>query len=182
MHPSQHRRLTPLRTFSLQNFIVNGYNGVWGIDHDDGSQFYNDTGNLMVWGGCKNYRGHSKSCDHNTILYPGDAQHSSGGRKCQTDDNGIFANQYYHGNKCFESSGAFYSFRKNCNSVNVNSTTYQTANNTFFADLAAGAGGPKPCGATDFKQWQSWGQDDGSTMVQTPDLAGVMAIAKATLS
>jgi hypothetical protein len=48
-----------------KNFIINGYNGVWAIDHDDGSQFYNDTSNVMVWGGCKNYLGNSKSCDHN---------------------------------------------------------------------------------------------------------------------
>jgi hypothetical protein len=30
------------------NFIINGYNGVWSIDHDDGSQFYNDSNNVMV--------------------------------------------------------------------------------------------------------------------------------------
>ena len=35
--------------------FLNGYNGVWTIDHDDGSQFFNDTHNLMLWGGCKNY-------------------------------------------------------------------------------------------------------------------------------
>ena len=34
-----------------QNMIINGYNGVWSIDHDDGSQFYNDTSNVMVFGG-----------------------------------------------------------------------------------------------------------------------------------
>ena len=39
------------------NFIINGYNGVWSIDHDDGSQRYNDSANLMVWGGCKNFLG-----------------------------------------------------------------------------------------------------------------------------
>lgn len=27
------------------------------FDHDDGSQFFNDTANLMVFGGCKNYLG-----------------------------------------------------------------------------------------------------------------------------
>jgi hypothetical protein len=30
------------------NMLINGYNGVWAIDHDDGSQFWNDTGNVMV--------------------------------------------------------------------------------------------------------------------------------------
>eukprot|EP01046_Picozoa_sp_COSAG06_P075952 COSAG06_NODE_23994_length_675_cov_2.145833_2_plen_93_part_00 len=37
----------------MRNFWINGYNGVWTIDHDDGSQFMNDTHNFMVWGGCK---------------------------------------------------------------------------------------------------------------------------------
>jgi hypothetical protein len=54
-----------------KNFWINGYNGVWTIDHDDGSQYWNDTRNLMIFGGCKNYMGHSKSCDHNIIVnYP----------------------------------------------------------------------------------------------------------------
>ena len=30
------------------NFIINGYNGVWTIDHDDGSQYFNDTKNFLV--------------------------------------------------------------------------------------------------------------------------------------
>jgi hypothetical protein len=34
-----------------KNFIINGYKGTWTIDHDDGSQFMNDTENFMVWGG-----------------------------------------------------------------------------------------------------------------------------------
>ena len=33
---------------------------MWTIDHDDGSQYFNDTGNFMVWGGCKNYLGNHK--------------------------------------------------------------------------------------------------------------------------
>jgi hypothetical protein len=200
---------------------------VWAIDHDDGSQFFNDTSNVLVWGGCKNYRGHSKSCDHNTILYPGDRAHSSGGRKvgalffcdlylqhlleatphpplmlcvyirrsrcvcssaahavcvqCQTDDNGIFADQYYHGNKCFEHGGLFYSFSK-CTQTNVNSTTYQTANNTFFVNSSASESWGAPCGAKDFATWQSWGQDMGSKIVESPDISGIIDIAKQTLA
>ena len=60
------------------------------IDHDDGSQRFNDTENVMVFGGCKNFLGNSKSCDHNLIVFPGAAEHSSGARRCQTDDNHVF--------------------------------------------------------------------------------------------
>jgi hypothetical protein len=164
-----------------KNLIINGYNGVWAIDHDDGSQFYNDSSNVMVWGGCKNYRGHSKSCDHNTILFPGDRSHSGGGRKCQTDDNGIFADQYYHGNKCFEHGGDYYSFSR-CSSSNVNTTTYQTANNSFYLNSSAAETFGPPCGAKSFAEWQSWGQDLGSQVVETPDIDGIVAIAKQTLA
>jgi hypothetical protein len=38
-----------------RNMILNGYNGVWTLDHDDGSQFYTDTFNVLVFGGLKNY-------------------------------------------------------------------------------------------------------------------------------
>ena len=27
-----------------------------GLDHDDGSSFYNDSSNFLVFGGCKNYK------------------------------------------------------------------------------------------------------------------------------
>ena len=135
----------------------------------------------MVWGGCKNYRGHSKSCDHNCILYPGLSSHSSGGRRCQTDDNGIFANQYYHGNKCFEHDGKYYSFNK-CSKGNVRSTTYQTANNTFYANISAQETFDGPCGTSSLQEWQSLGQDMGSTLAQTPPVPGIIEIAKQTLS
>ena len=59
------------QSYIRNNFFINGYNGVWTIDHDDGSQFYNDSSNVMAWGGCKNFLGNSKSCDHNLIIYPG---------------------------------------------------------------------------------------------------------------
>ena len=33
------------------------------LDHDDGSQFTNDVGNMLVFGGCKNYVGDTKTLD-----------------------------------------------------------------------------------------------------------------------
>ena len=69
-----------------------------------------------------------------------------------------------------------------CSKNNVDSTTYQTANNTFYANITAGETGPKPCGAKDFKEWQSWGQDVGSGVVQMPSLDGLMEIVKRTIA
>jgi hypothetical protein len=125
---------------------------VWTIDHDDGSQRYNDTSNVLAWGGCKNYRGNGKSCDHNLILYPGIDARASGGRRCQTDDNGLFANMYYTSNQCAEADGSFLSFSK-CDKSDLNATTYRTAANTYFSDDGSFA---PPCGvAGGLKEWQA---------------------------
>lgn len=184
------------------NFIFNGYNTVWTIDHDDGSQFYNDTANVLVWGGCKNYRGHSKSCDHNLILYPGIKARGSGGRLCQTDDNGIFANQYHHANDCFVSDGRFYSWggghgvggtnetADSCTEALLAKKVYQTANNTLrsLGKNAQGAAIPlwdskQFCGTADFKTWKALGQELGSTNVDSEAItvASIVALAKAKL-
>lgn len=48
------RRYYCCRSWVLQ---INGYNGVWTYDHDDGSQFVSDQYSFMIWGGCKNYLG-----------------------------------------------------------------------------------------------------------------------------
>ena len=34
-----------------RNFIINNYRSVWPIDHDNGSCFWNDTYNYLVYGG-----------------------------------------------------------------------------------------------------------------------------------
>ena len=63
----------------------------------------------MVFGGCKNYLGNHKSCDGNVIMHPGIPDRAAGGRRCQTDDNKVFADQYHGDNHCFTQDGDFYS-------------------------------------------------------------------------
>ena len=126
-----------------KNFIINGYNGVWTIDHDDGSQYFNDTLNFMVWGGCKNYLGNHKSCDHNVIVHPGIDSRSSGGRRCQTDDNSAFQDMYHDNNHCFTQDGSFYSMNvAKCDAVDIDPHVYQTFNNTLYSPNAAFQNGP----------------------------------------
>ena len=107
-----------------KNFLINGYNSLWPIDHDDGSQFYNDTSNVLVWGGCKNYLGRSKSCDHNLIVYPGIPNRSANGERCQSDGNCVFANQYFTHNQCITQDGIFYSFNR-CHIDDLTAEVYQ---------------------------------------------------------
>lgn len=42
-------------------FIINNYHSIWPLDHDDGSREYYDSYNYLIYGGFKNYLGHSKS-------------------------------------------------------------------------------------------------------------------------
>ena len=162
-----------------RNFIINGYNGVWAIDHDDGSQFFNDTANLMLWGGCKNYLGHSKSCDRNVMIYPGFGRsHST--KPCQTDDNSVFANQYHDNNQCITSDGNAYSMGgwKQCERNDIQQHVYQTFNNTLYAPKAEFTA-PGPC--ADFAAWQAQGQDLHSQVLPLPSTEQVVAMSKAVL-
>lgn len=53
-----------------RNFIICNYQCTWPLDHDDGSNHYNDTYNALLFGGAKNYLGHSKTSTHNLYVYP----------------------------------------------------------------------------------------------------------------
>ncbi len=68
--------LIPATSNITRNFLINNYHSTWPIDHDDGSCYYYDTYNYLVYGGYKNYLGHSKTVINNTYVYP-DALHSA---------------------------------------------------------------------------------------------------------
>ena len=151
--------------------------GVWSLDRDDTSQFINDVGNWLVWGGSKDYLGSHKTCDSNFILYPGLSGRSAGNRRCQTDDDGKFAKQYHRNNVCTTADGHFYSF-SNCNGANVNTSVYVTRNNTLLSDRPAVFNQGCPSDLT-FAQWQALGQDAGSRVGATPDVATLIAMGAA---
>ena len=61
--------VNPLPMLETRNFIINNYNGVWGLCHDDGSNGYTDTFNFLPWSGTKNYLGFNKTSVGNYFLY-----------------------------------------------------------------------------------------------------------------
>ena len=172
--------LSPLYLRPLSPSYIYRYNGVWTIDHDDGSQYWNDTRNVMLWGGCKNYLGNHKSCDHNVIIHPGIEARSAGGRKCQTDDNNVWQEQYHHDNHCYVVDGAFYTMRggaKHCSEGDLDPHVYTTFGNTLYSTNASFHQGP--CGS--FAAWQGAGQDVRSTVKEMPPANEIVARAKALL-
>lgn len=163
-----------------RNFIINGYAGRWAIDHDDGSAYYNNTRNFMIFGGVKAYLGHDKMTGPgNVIVYPGIPQRSAGNRRCQCDDNGEFADQFYYGNQCFSPDGVFYTWRK-CNPDHLGDTVIQSRNNQHYSP---GADFKVTCGSKtySFKEWQAAGQDFNSSVHEMPSASEIVAIGMAVL-
>jgi hypothetical protein len=168
-----------------QNFIINAYSGVWAIDHDDGSQFYNDVRNFLVFGGCKNFQGNHKTSRGNLILYPGMDGRSAGDRRCQTDDNHLvgagsaFAEQYFVENNCATQDGVAYTYHLST-TANLSQQVYHSRNNTFYAPGKAFVqfiGGSN----ITFEDWQRLGQDIGSIVKEVPPISQLIAMAKRLL-
>ena len=99
------------------------------------------------------------------------------GRRCQTDDNPAFANQYFHNNTCVTQDGQPYSF-SGCSSGTdgIADKVYHTEFNTFLAPNATFS---EPCkDALDMAQWQAAGQDRGSVSGDTPALSVIMDLVR----
>ena len=105
----------------------------------------------------------------------------AGNRRCQTDDNGEFANSYHGGNTCTSADGGFYSFSKcSADPNNLETTVYRTSNNTLFSD--AGSNFSITCNQTlTFEQWQALGQDVNSITGVTPSVSELIDIGAAVL-
>lgn len=162
----------PLWNRVAQNLIINGHNGVWTLDHDDGSSFYNDTGNVLFYGGCKNFRGNNKRCGpDNLIVYPGIPSRSSGGRTCQTNDNVGFAFDEYTENDCVTWDGKFYSF----GTVKKRSDAPFTASNRFYSPNGSWAGTPS------LVDLQRMGLDIGSIVRDVLQPSTIEAMARKLL-
>lgn len=163
----------PDYTTITRNLIVNGHNGVWTLDHDDGSSYYNDTTNVLFYGGCKNFRGNNKICGpNNLIIFPGIDSRAQGARSCQTNDNGGYCYDSYIGNDCIQGDGNFYTFNGNITPSNVPFT----ANNRFYS-----TGGVFSVAGHNLTYFQSLGLDVGSTVKDIPSIPIVKSMALSLL-
>lgn len=76
-------------------FLINNYHSVWPIDHDDGSRDYYDSYNYLIYGGFKNYLGHTKTAVNNVYVYPDGYAY----------DKSNHLNQWFSRPYCISSSG-----------------------------------------------------------------------------
>ena len=156
------------------NVLVNNYRSVWPIDHDDGSCLFEDSYNFLVYGGKKNYLGHSK-IDHHEIYVYADANSGIFGSNVCLDDpkpvrNSSGWNETWIENICtLYQSSIPYSIGA-CDKADI--FVPYLANNTIYIPMHTEVAFKCKVNGTiallNLKQWQSYGLDIGTTVKNTP--------------
>jgi hypothetical protein len=72
-------------TYTHHNVLFNNYRSVWPLDHDDGSSYFEDSYNFQIYGGKKNYLGHSKTDHHEIYVYSDANSGAFGSNACLGD-------------------------------------------------------------------------------------------------
>jgi hypothetical protein len=162
------------------NTLFNNYRSVWPLDHDDGSCFYEDSYNFQVYGGKKNFLGHSKTDHHEIYVYSDVNGGDFGSNVCLGDyapTRGSSGwNEYWVQNTCVlyqtvvpyniwscETSNLFVPFLAS-NKIYISSGT-QVA---FVCNVN---GSSKQL---TLEQWQSYGVDANTTVQTAPDVQTII--------
>jgi hypothetical protein len=162
------------------NTLFNNYRSVWPIDHDDGSCFYEDSYNFLVYGGKKNYLGHSKTDHHEIYVYSDMVAGDFGSNNCLNDYNptpGLSGwNETWINNICTLFHSPVPYNIQNCDTASL--FVPYLANNTIY--IPSGTEVAFTCkvngtGARlNLQQWQSYGLDIGSIVETTPDVQTII--------
>ena len=182
--------LTPAQSNITRNFLINNYHSTWPIDHDDGSCYYYDTYNYMIYGGYKNYLGHTQVVQNNVYVYP-DAAHSADVEAflsypyCASSDGasrGTHASgfdEHWTNNTCIIGNANIYHF-SSCDPKDPKDLVPYTAYNSFYA--------PNKmvyikCGNVNFtlSDFQKIGYDVGSTVSDPVDVDTIVEWGKKLL-
>jgi hypothetical protein len=188
-----------------RNLLLNEYRSVWPIDHDDGSLYYADEANFLVYGGHKTFFGGNKTTRGSVYVLP-DARRGEMGRLrvecvCSAFDS-PGKGEVFVGNTCIlqTAAGAYRGYGCNASSAvgDAGCWAATVANNTFYlAGDARAADWRAHC--TDYEgfadddttlsnhsrtlaQWQALGRDLGSTVHGgAPSAAAIVAMGRALL-
>ncbi|XP_028405678.1 uncharacterized protein LOC114528250 [Dendronephthya gigantea] len=128
--------LVPKENTMTYNFIISNYHSCWPIDHDDGTGYFTDQYNYLVYGGFKNYLGHSKTSQYNVYVYPDGNQPYS--KPCCAFSSGAQTGPLasgwgdrYTDNKCIVHSTQVYEY-PSCKVQDINQLIPYTARNKFY--------------------------------------------------
>lgn len=182
--------LTPATSYMTKNFIINNYHSTFPIDHDDGTGYYYDSFNYLLYGGYKSYLGHSQTSMNNIYIFP-DAYHYM--PTIEDDMIGSFLNYAYcafsegvgwgevwANNVCVTTEPDIYSFG-GCRTNGYMDDIPFTANNTFYIP---GETVSFKCGSEEISlaQFQSLGYDIGSHVYSELDIASIVDMGRQLLS
>jgi hypothetical protein len=164
-----------LETVIEKNFVMSNYASTWPLDHDDGSCFYHDRSNYLIYAGAKNYKGFAKKTTGNVYVHAD----ANGAEACRVDDS-LDAFDVFANNKCITSNAGIMS-NKVCDPhpAKLNATVDVTSNNSYFTPDGAAVvlcplhGGPGAQNFT-FVEWQKLKQEAGSTVSKLPDVAATI--------
>ena len=159
--------LVPKENYMTYNFIISNYHSYWPIDHDDGTGYFTDQYNYLVYGGFKNYLGHSKTSQYNVYIYP-DANQPYSPPFCACSSGartGPLASGWgdrYTDNTCIIREIEVYQF-SSCKLQNITQLIPFTARNKFYTP---DAGIIFKCDnyTWTLKEYQEIGFDVGSTV------------------
>jgi hypothetical protein len=153
------------------NILFKDYHSGYPIDHDDGSCFYEDSYNFLLYGGRKNYLGHSKTDHHEIYVYTS---------RCLSEHNltrgsGGY-NETWIQNICTLYQSAIPYNLDNCDTASLFVPYF--ANNTLY--ISAGTEIAFTCKVNgsmaklNLQKWQSYGLDIGTIVETIPDVQTII--------
>jgi hypothetical protein len=163
-----------VRTLRHNMFFAN-YAAVWPIDHDDGSSYYVDQDNVLVYAGTKSYLGgHTMTTQGNLLLWPNLNGWGTAAMLYTSVANSSGYREYWRNNTVVlgepaPSSRSGYLDLQPCDINNPAIPTLLLTNNTIFipASSSPNASAAIHCGkgpAPSFVEWQGTDHDQGSTL------------------
>ena len=190
--------MTPAWSNIYGNFFVHNGGMGYPIDHDDGSAFWRDEHNVLVYGGAKNFLGHDKTASKNLYIFP-DVKPSA--NTCVGDYGAQWPNAGYNESYCnntcliynasggssrlWAGVGALNAFA-GCSSSSLSRTVMHTANNTYYVHSPVGGAPSIDCDSqlVNFTEWQqALGQERGSVVRDhLPSPSQVVAMARDVLA
>jgi hypothetical protein len=166
-------------SFIHHNVLFNNYKSFYPIDHDDGSCYYEDSYNFQVYGGKKNYLGHSKTDHHEIYVYP-DTKSSQGTGVCIADQapkrGSSGWNETWIQNTCVLYSSPVPYHIDNCDTASL--FVPYLANNSIYIPLGSEVAFTCKVNGHDarlsLQQWQSYGLDLGTIVETAPDIQTII--------
>jgi hypothetical protein len=148
------------------------------VDHDDGSAWYEDAYNFYMYGGTKNYLGHSKRNIGQLFVYS-DLHPGYGFPGCQvdfTDDN--YGSMWSYSKCILRGEEVPYDIQY-CNPKNMSQVPPHVENVIYTPSGHA----VFQCGKSNFTlaEWQALGMDNGTTEAMTPAVETIVGWGRALL-